>query len=87
MGECMFDSLVAYKSDMLNETSTEFWMNSTDTEKCFTKDTNAGLITISADLSYDSSTEACQQKHGGIQLGVSETQSCLTMVLVRVYIR
>ena len=84
----MFDSLVAYKSDMLNESSTEFWMNSTDTEKCFTKDTNADLITISADLSYDLSTEACQQKHGGIQLGVSERRvSTKDFYSVRVHFR
>ena len=56
-----------------------FWMNSTDTGKCFTKDTNAGLITISADLSFDLSTEACQQKHGGIQLGVSKNQDYLVI--------
>ena len=71
IGECLFDSLVAYKSNMLNETSTEFWLNFTDTQACFSRTSNAGLITISADLSYDSGTEACLQKHGSIQLGVS----------------
>ena len=84
----MFDSFVAYKSGVLNETSTELWMNSTHTGKCFTKDTNAGLITISADLSYDLSTEACQQKHGGIQLGVSERRvSTKDFYSVRVHFR
>ena len=69
----MFDSLVAYKTSLLNETSTEFWMNSTDTEACFTKTVNSGLITISADLTYDLKQDSCQQKHGSIQLGVSQT--------------
>ena len=69
----MFDSLVAYKTKILNETSTEFWINSTDTKDCFSKTSNAGLITISADLTYDLNTVGCEQKHGSIQLGVSVT--------------
>ena len=73
IGACTFDTLVAYKSNLLNETSTEFWMNSTDTKDCFSKTSSGGLITISADLTYDLKTQSCEQKQGSIQLGLSES--------------
>ena len=73
IGDCTFDTLVAYKSNLFNETPTEFWINSTDTKDCFSKIVSGGLTTISADLTYDLNTKSCEQKHGSIQLGVSES--------------
>ena len=71
IGSCVFDQLEAYKSGLLNESTTEFWISPNDTDSCFTKTSVGSLMTIAANLSYDLDTDSCKQNHENIQLGVS----------------
>ena len=71
IGKCGFHELAAFKAQLLNENTTEFWINTTDTDSCFERSNTGSMVNLTAELTYDTANDTCKQTDGNIQLGVS----------------